>query len=43
MLDDIHEKSINFEILFGFIKKILKKRKDIKILLTSATIEIGKL
>lgn len=41
MLDDIHEKSINYEILFGFMKKILHlRKKDFKVILTSATTEM---
>lgn len=47
MLDDIHEKSINCEILFGFLKKIVQKRDQmgdrLKILITSATLETTKL
>lgn len=47
MLDDIHEKSINCEILFGFLKKIIYKREEtnnkLKLLITSATLETGKL
>ena len=39
MLDDIHERSINYEILFGFLKIILIKRKDLKVIITSATVE----
>lgn len=41
MLDDIHEKSINCEILFGFLKKIIHLRhttNKLKILITSATL-----
>lgn len=47
MLDDIHEKSINCEILFGFIKKIIYQREQsdnkLKLLVTSATLETGRL
>lgn len=42
MLDDIHEKSINCEILFGFMKKILVQREKgdnkLKLIITSATL-----
>lgn len=38
VLDDVHEKSVNLEILFGFLKKILAKRNDLKVVITSATI-----
>lgn len=47
MLDDIHEKSINCEILFGFLKKILYAREStenkLKLLITSATLETAKI
>lgn len=47
MLDDIHEKSINTEILFGFLKKIITQRLNtsnpLKILITSATLETAKI
>lgn len=47
MLDDIHEKSINCEILFGFLKKIIVRREKtnnkLKLVITSATLETQKL
>ena len=47
MLDDIHEKSINCEILFGFLKKIIYLREEtnnkLKLVITSATLETSKL
>jgi HrpA-like RNA helicase len=39
ILDDIHERSINYEILFGFLKIIMNKRADLKLIITSATLE----
>ena len=39
MLDDIHERSINTDILIGFLKKIMIKRKDLKLILSSATLD----
>lgn len=39
VLDDIHERSINYEILFGMLKIILHKRRDLKLIITSATVE----
>lgn len=43
MLDDIHERSINTDILLGFLKKIMYKRKDLKLILSSATLDGGRL
>ena len=37
VLDDVHERSISYDILFSFLKRILKKRKDLKVVITSAT------
>jgi HrpA-like RNA helicase len=40
VLDDIHERSISYDILFGMLKKILQKRKkQLKVIITSATLE----
>ena len=39
ILDDIHERSINYEILFGFLKIIMNKRAGLKLIITSATLE----
>lgn len=39
MLDDIHERTVNTDLLLGLMKKIMKKRNDLKVLISSATIE----
>lgn len=39
MLDDVHERSISFDILFSFLKKILLVRNDLKVIITSASME----
>ena len=38
MIDDIHERTINSDILLGLLKKIRKKRQDLKIIISSATL-----
>lgn len=38
-MDDVHERSINYDILFSFLKRILKIRKNFKVIITSATID----
>lgn len=38
ILDDVHERSVSYDILFSFLKRILNKRKEnFKVIVTSAT------
>jgi ATP-dependent RNA helicase DDX35 len=39
MVDDCHERSLYTDIILGLLKKIRLKRKDLKIIISSATIE----
>lgn len=39
IIDEAHERSLNIDFLLGFLKKILEKRKDLKVIVTSATID----
>ena len=39
MIDDCHERSTYTDIILGLLKKIRKKRPDLKIVISSATIE----
>lgn len=43
MVDDIHERTVNIDLILGMIKKIRKKRKDIKIIVSSATLDAFKI
>lgn len=40
IIDEAHERSLNIDFLLGYLKKILPKRGDLKIIVTSATIDL---
>lgn len=39
IIDEAHERSLNIDFLLGIIKKVLPKRPDLKLIITSATID----
>jgi len=42
IIDEAHERSLNIDFLLGFIKQLIAKRKDLKVVITSATIDTEK-
>ena len=40
VVDEVHERHINGDFLLGVLKCLLQKRKDLKLVLMSATINI---
>jgi ATP-dependent helicase HrpA len=39
IIDEAHERSLNIDFLLGYLKQLTQKRKDLKIIITSATID----
>ena len=39
IIDEAHERSLNIDLLLGYIKTLLPKRPDLKLIITSATID----
>ena len=42
ILDEAHERSLNIDFLLGFLRQLLPRRPDLKVIVTSATIEPGR-
>jgi len=40
IIDEAHERSLNIDFLLGYLKTILPRRPDLKIIITSATIDL---
>ena len=41
IIDEAHERSLNIDFLLGYLKGLLAKRSDLKLIITSATIDTG--
>lgn len=39
IIDEAHERSLNIDFLLGYLKRLLPKRPDLKVIVTSATID----
>ena len=42
IIDEAHERSLNIDFLIGNLNRILQKRRDLKVVITSATIDTAK-
>jgi ATP-dependent helicase HrpA len=42
ILDEAHERSLNIDFLIGYLKRLLSKRRDLKVIVTSATIDAAR-
>jgi ATP-dependent helicase HrpA len=41
ILDEAHERSLNIDFLLGYLKRLLAKRRDLKLVISSATLDAG--
>ena len=42
IVDEAHERSLNIDFLLGYLKQVLRKRRDLKVIVTSATIDTAR-
>ncbi|HET7158951.1 MAG TPA: ATP-dependent RNA helicase HrpA, partial [Burkholderiales bacterium] len=42
IIDEAHERSLNIDFLLGYLKRVLPRRHDLKLIVTSATIDAGR-
>ena len=42
LIDEAHERSLNIDFLLGYLKQLLQRRRDLKIIVTSATIDTAR-
>ena len=42
ILDEAHERSLNIDLLLGYLKNLLSRRPDMRLVITSATLEVEK-
>ena len=42
IIDEAHERSLNIDFLLGYLKQLLSRRPDLKLIITSATIDLEK-
>ncbi|MBW3138652.1 ATP-dependent RNA helicase HrpA [Ferrimonas balearica] len=42
IIDEAHERSLNIDFILGYLKQLLPKRPDLKLIITSATIDVAR-
>ncbi len=42
IIDEAHERSLNIDFLLGYLKRLLPRRPELKVIITSATINTGR-
>ncbi|MCL2919730.1 ATP-dependent RNA helicase HrpA [Shewanella litorisediminis] len=42
IIDEAHERSLNIDFILGYLKQLLPRRPDLKVIITSATIDVDR-
>lgn len=42
IIDEAHERSLNIDFLLGYLKRLLARRADLRVIITSATIDVDR-
>ncbi|MBU2514856.1 ATP-dependent RNA helicase HrpA [bacterium] len=42
IVDEAHERTLNIDFILGYLNQLLRKRSDLKLIITSATIDVDK-
>jgi len=40
IIDEAHERSLNIDFILGYLRRLLKRRPDLRVIITSATIDV---
>ena len=43
IIDEAHERTLNIDFILGYLRELLRRRPDLRIVVASATLEVGKL
>jgi ATP-dependent helicase HrpA len=43
IVDEAHERSLNVDLLLGVLRRLLARRSDLKVIVTSATLDVGRM
>ena len=43
ILDEVHERTLNIDFLLGYVKRLLEKRRDLHLVISSATLEADRI
>lgn len=42
IIDEAHERSLNIDFILGYLKRLLEKRRDLRVVISSATMDVEK-